>query len=332
MDSLASLSDSLAALAAQAASKLFHVPSPLGGRSALGFDGSRLIVPAVEASEGEELELLAPGGTTVAAKVVGFDPRLGLAVLELAESMPATAWTAASALPALGSLALVAAFPSPQGSEVRLDSVRFSGGAGEDAYIQTDGSRFPGFSGAAIVDPEGKLTGFLLSDAPGNKGWAIPGSRAAELARSIAERGFPGHAWLGISTMPVETPPGYGERFGDDRATALIVAGIEPESPAAKAGMLVGDLLASIGGSPTSDPLSLRSAIDGLRPGQETLVVLLRGGEKKELKILPDSRKDDDGAEDEQRAQWHGWGHGHHHGHGRGQGAQAWGCGCGQGR
>ena len=99
MDSLRSLSDSLAALAAQAAQKLFHVPSSLGGRTALGFDGARLIVPAFEASEGESLEVLAPGGKAVAAKVVGFDQRLGLAVLELAESMPSTAWTAAAAPP-----------------------------------------------------------------------------------------------------------------------------------------------------------------------------------------------------------------------------------------
>jgi serine protease DegQ len=319
MDSLRSLSDSLADLAAQAALKLFHVPSPLGGRTAIGFDGARLLVPASDVSEGESLEIVSPGGKAVAATAVGFDPQLGLAVLQLAESLPATAWTAAAAPPRLGSLLLAAAYPSPQGPETRLDAVRFSGGEGDNAYIQTDGPRFPGFAGAALVDPDAALTGFIVSDAPGNRGWAIPGARAAELARSIAERGFPGLAWLGVSTLPVETPPGYSERFGDGRESALIVASLEPEGPAAKAGVLVGDLLVSIGGLPTADPAGLRSALDAARPGAETLIALLRAGERMALKVLPGSRKDDDPGDRR----------GHGHGYGRGHG---WGWGCCRGR
>jgi S1-C subfamily serine protease len=327
MDNLRSLSDSLADLAAEAAHKLFHVPSPIGGRTALGFDGRRLLVPAFEASEGESLEILAPGGKAVPAKVVGFEARLGLAVLELAEALPDTAWEAAKAAPRLGSLVLAAAYPSPQGPEARLDAVRFSGGEGEEAYIQTDGHRFPGFSGAALVDTEAKLAGFVLSDAQGNRGWAIPGARAAALAEEIAARGFPGRAWLGVSTLPIEAPAGYAERFGDGRESALIVAGLEGDGPAAKAGLLVGDLLVSIGGSPVADPAGLRAALDAAKPGTELRIVVLRGSEKKELVAVPASRKDEDAGGGSERMRSHG--HWHGQGHGRGHG---WGCGCGQGR
>ena len=322
MDDLRSLSDSLAALASDAAAKLFHVPSLLGGRSALGFDGSILLVPAFAVSKGEKLDILGPGGKAVVAEVVGFDSGLRLAALKLEKSMPETAWTAASALPALGSLVLVAAYPSPQGAEARLDAVRFSGGEGSDAYIQTDGSRFPGFSSAALVDPNGKLTGFLASDAPGNRGWAIPGARAAELALSIAERGFPGRAWLGISTLPVETPPNYAERFGDGRESALIVASLEAEGAAAKAGLLVGDLLVSIGGRPTSDPAGLRAALDAARPGEKLRMVVLRAGERLELDAMPESREDEDDSRGSSRGEWWGCrgGHGRGHGHGWGWG------------
>jgi serine protease DegS len=327
MDNLRSLSESLAELAATAAKRLFYVPSPLGGRTALGFDGSHLLVPALEASEGEALEVLAPGGKPLAATVVGFDPRLSLAVLGLSQALPDSAWKAAPGLPALGSLVLVAAFPSPQGSEVRLDAVRFAVGEGEEAYIQTDGSRFPGFSGSALVDPDGALSGFLLSDAPGNRGWAIPGSRAAALAASIVARGFPGRAWLGISSMPVETPPGYSELFGDDREGGLIIAGLEPDGPAAKAGALVGDILVSIGGRATASPAGLREAIDALDPGAETTIALIRAGARRELKVLPASRKDDY----QERGHGWGWGRGWGHGHGHGQGHHhGQGCGCGR--
>jgi S1-C subfamily serine protease len=303
MDQLRSLSESLSALASAAAAKLFHVPSPLGGRSALGFDGSRLLAPALEASERETLELLAPGGKPVRAEVVGFDPSLRLAVLELAEGMPDTAWTAAPSLPALGSLVLVAAYPSPQGPEARFDAIRFAGGEGADSYIQTDGSRFPGFAGAALVDPEGRLAGFLASDASGNRGWAIPGARAAGLARSIAERGFPGRSWLGVSTLPVETPEGQTELFGDGRESALIVTGLEPGGPAAAAGLLVGDLLVSVGGRSATTPSELRAALDEALPGEKLRIVLLRAGNRLELEALPSSRKD----ESEGGGGWRGW-------------------------
>ena len=85
MDDLHSLSDSISALARSAAARLFHVPSSLGGRTALGFDGKRLLVPAFDAEEGESLEILGPGGEKLSARVAGFDPKLSLAVLELAK-------------------------------------------------------------------------------------------------------------------------------------------------------------------------------------------------------------------------------------------------------
>lgn len=286
MDALRSLSDSLAALGQAASKKLFHVPSPLGGRTALSFDGKRLLVPAFDAEEGERLELLGPGGKPLAAAVKGFDSGRGLAVLELEAALPETAFKAAPGLPPLGSLLLAAAYPSPQGPELRLDLVRFSGGEGEESYLQTDGPPFPGFSGAALVDPEGALAGFLLADRPGNRGWALPAARAEALAKAIAERGFEGRAWLGLSTLPVEAPEGFAALFGDGRKGALLLIGLEPEGPAAKAGLLPGDFLVSLGGRAVAEPEELRAALGSVRPGEALAVVAIRGGKRLELEAL----------------------------------------------
>lgn len=307
MDALRALSDSVAALAAGAKTKLFHIPSPMGGRTALSFDGRLLLVPAMEASAGESLTILAPGGREVQAKVAGFDPGLGLAALELAESLPSSAWTAASAAPELGSLVLVAAYPSPEGIEVRLDSLRLAAGSGEDAYLQTDGAPFPGFSGAALVDPEGRLAGFVLADRGGNKGWALPAARAATLVNEIAAGRGSTKAWLGIATVPIDAPADQAALFGDDRKSALLVSGVEADSPAEKAGLKVGDILVSIGGNAVSEPEELMEALEKARPEAELAVAVLRGGERKELKAFPASRptSSDQGSR-------HGHGHGHH--------------------
>ena len=290
MDTLKSLSDSISALAKAASAKLFHVPSSMGGRTALGFDEKLLLVPASEASQGETLKILAPGGTEVEAMVKGFDPDLGLAVLELGKELPGTAWTAASAPPALASLVLVAAYPSPEGPEARFDALRFAGGQGDDAYLQTDGAPFPGFAGAAIVEPEGKLAGFLLADRGGNRGWALPASRAISLVSAIASGQASTKAWLGVSTVPVAAPSELAALFGDGRATALLVAGVEADSPAAKAGLRVGDILASIGGRALSEPGDLLDALDGAKPGVELPLVVFRSGEKRDLSATPAAR------------------------------------------
>jgi S1-C subfamily serine protease len=322
MDALKSLSDSIAALASRASLKLFHVPSPMGGRTALGFDGRFLLVPAFEASAGEELVILAPGGKEVEAKVAGFDPRLGLAALELSQALPESAWTASQAKPALGSLVLVAAYPSPEGPEVRLDAMRFVGGEGEDAYLQTDGAPFPGFAGAALVDSEGGLAGLVLADRGGNRGWALPASRAAALVSEIASGRVNERAWLGVSTVPIAAPAELAALLADGRAGALLVAGVEPDSPAAKAGVRVGDILESLGGRALGQPGDLVSALDVAKPGADLSIVVLRSGEKKTLTAVPDARP----------REGEGRGRGHHHGHGRGWMMGGGGCGWKPGR
>jgi len=308
MDALRSLSDSISALAERASAKLFHVPSPMGGRTALGFDGKFLLVPAFEAEAGEKLAILAPGGREVEATVAGFDPGLSLAVLELSEPIPGTAWTGAKTAPALGSLVLVAAYPSPEGPEVRLDAIRFAGGTGENEYLQTDGAPFPGFSGAALVDPEGLLAGFVLADRGGNRGWALSAPRAAALAATIASGGTPARAWLGVSTVPIAAPTELAELFGDGRSSALLVAGVEAGSPAAAAGLRVGDVLSSIGDRAIAEPADLVAALDAARPGSELRLRVLRSGEKKDLTAIPGARPR---SADRPGGQGFGRGHGH---------------------
>ncbi len=325
MDDMASLSASLAALAASASPRLFHVPSSLGGRTALGFDGRHLLVPAYQAEEGDRLEILATGGERIAARVAGFDPKLSLAVLELEAERPGSAFAPMEGLPALGSLVLALAYPSPQGPEARLDLVRFSGGEGEEAYIQTDGGRFPGFAGAALVAPDGALAGFVVSDGVGNRGWALSARRAAELARSIAARGFASGAWLGVSTIPVEAPEGFASLFGDGREEALLVAGVQPESPAALAGLLPGDLFVSLGGTAARSPSELLGILDEAVPEAELELVLIRGGQRLELRVRPSARPRErhhgahrqDGEWPRGRAWWH-------------RGGTPWGCAPGR--
>ncbi|MEI6388024.1 MAG: S1C family serine protease [Spirochaetota bacterium] len=287
MDSqLSQFSESLSALAAVAGQRLYHVPSILGGRTALSFDGKRLLVPAVEAERDEKLTILSPGGKEVIARVIGFDPRQGLAVLELSDALPASAWTPETAMPALGSLVLAAAYPSPDGVEARLDMVRITkGGPGdEDSYLQTDGASFPGFAGGALLSPAGKLAGLIVADRPGNGAWALPAERARKLLDTIAARGFPRRAWLGISTVPVTVPEAWKAALGG-RTLATMIAGLETGGPAELAGLLPGDLIITLGGTVVERPGELSDALSSLEAGAVVRVELLRAGKPLVLEV-----------------------------------------------
>jgi serine protease DegS len=350
---LSQFSESLSTLAAEAGGRLYHVPSPLGGKTAVSFDGKRLLVPAVQAERDEKLTVLAPGGKEVEARVIGFDTRQGLAVLELSDALAASAWVPEAAMPALGSLVLAAAYPSPEGVEARLDMVRITkGGAGDDdAYLQTDGASFPGFAGGALVSPSGKLTGVIVADRPGNGAWALPAEKARKLLDSIAARGFPRRAWLGISTVPVSVPEAWKASLGG-RALATMIAGLETGGPAELAGLLPGDLIISLGGTLVERPGDLSDVLGGLEAGAVVRVELLRGGKSLgfDVKTGEAPREGSESAEGEgdccgggqgrrgpfgMRGFFHGrQGHGGpgHHGHHRGGAEDGDCCGGGHGR
>ena len=67
--------------------------------------------------------------------------------------------------------------------------------------------------------------------------------------------------------MPIAAPSELAALFGDGRSSALLIAGVEAESPAAKAGVCVGDILASVGGRALAEPGNLLDALEAAKPG-----------------------------------------------------------------
>lgn len=277
------LSEELQAATAKTAAALVHVGGPgIPGRTALVWADGLVVTLARQAADGESVPVVLPGGAEGEATVHAWDPRTGLAVLKVPD-LKAPAWVFAPQ-PAVGSLVLTVAFPSPQGIEARLDLVRYSGGASEwgqgvvlGGLIQTDGSAYPGFTGAAIVDPNGALVGFVAENRPGNGGFVVPSSDLAKLIETLVTSGSPKRAWLGVSTRPAG---GQG----------LVLLGVDAPSPAATAGWLTGDLLVSLADQPLKDPATLVEVLATLVPGQTAPARLLRNGQVLDLPVVPGGR------------------------------------------
>ncbi|EFI50408.1 DegQ family serine endoprotease [Afipia sp. 1NLS2] len=125
-------------------------------------------------------------------------------------------------------------------------------------FIQTDAAINPGNSGGALVDMQGKLVGLntaIFSRSGGSQGigFAIPANMVRVVVASAKSGGKAvRRPWLGARLQAVT--PEIAETLGLPRPSGALVTNIAPNSPAAKAGMKVSDLIVSIDGQNVDDP------------------------------------------------------------------------------
>jgi S1-C subfamily serine protease len=117
----------------------------------------------------------------------------------------------------------------------------------------------------------------------------IPASIAWQAAAALRERGTLKRGYLGIAAQPVSVPerqrdPGAG-------AEALLVVSVKDGSPAAEAGLLVGDLLVSLDGTPLTTPEDLMDLLVGDRVNRATRLRVVRGGTPTEVAVTPAERQ-----------------------------------------
>ncbi len=92
----------------------------------------------------------------------------------------------------------------------------------------------------------------------------------------ILTRGHVARGYLGVGLQPVELP---------DHHKGLIVLSLESKGPAAKAGILIGDILVQLGGKPVQDTDDIQLALEGRTVGQSVAVDILRGGESRQIAV-----------------------------------------------
>lgn len=276
------LSKDLSAGAAKAAAGLVYVGSDeVAGRTGLVWAEGLVVTIARQARDGEAVPVSGADGD-LDATVKAWDARTGLALLAV-PGVKAPAWKLAP-VPAVGSLVLTVARPSPQGTEARLDLVRFVGADADWArgvklghLVQTDGGSFPGFTGAAVVEADGGLVGLVVNNQPGNGGFVVPAADLKAAVDRLDAEGSPKPAWLGVSTRPAG---GQG----------LALAAVDAGSPADRAGWQAGDLLVSLAGRALASPEDLVTTLAGLKAGEAAQARLLRSGEVLDRPVTPEAR------------------------------------------
>jgi len=287
-NSLLVLSDQLAGIVERTAGHVVAVHGGERGPSSGIHWRPGVIVTAEEMLErDEQVSVTLPNGNKVAAALAGRDPSTDIAVLRIeAEGLPVAEIGDADVLRA-GNFVLVVG-RHDGGPVASSGIVAFAGGAWQsmrggtiDGLIRLDLALSPRAEGGALVDATGRVLGMAVS-GPRRRVLAIPASTIARTVDQLLARGHIARGYLGAGLQRVD----LAERGGAAATRGLLVASIDPEGPAARAGLLVGDIVTAWNGAaaPRVRPLMRLLGADSV--GTEVALTLLRGGATLKLPLL----------------------------------------------
>jgi S1-C subfamily serine protease len=236
----------------------------------------------------EEITITLPEGRSLPAKLAGRDGGTDLAVLRI-EAATSAAKTADEASLKAGNLVLALGRRGENGVSASLGVISAIGGAWRtwrggqiERFIRPDLNIYPGFSGGALVDVEGRVIGLNTSGLTRGAGVTIPASTVSRVIGDLLTRGHVRRAWLGVGLHPVQLPDG---REG------LIILSIEPNGPAALAGVFLGDVLMTLGGKPVTDTDDVQAHLGADSIGKPVTAELVRGGAPLKVDLVPGERR-----------------------------------------
>jgi S1-C subfamily serine protease len=236
----------------------------------------------------EEITVTLPNGANHAATLVGSDAGTDVAVLKLAgPGGEAAPQGAAETRP--GHLALAVGRSQDSGVNATWGIVSAVSGSWRtwrggrlDQYIRLDLTMYPASSGSAVIDTSGAALGIATTALSRIAGVAIPASTINRVLDQILARGHVPRGYLGVGLQPVELP---------DHHKGLIVLSVETGGPAAKAGVLIGDILVSLAETAVADTDDVQSALESSGVGRTIEAGLLRGGAERRIAITVGERQ-----------------------------------------
>ncbi len=234
------------------------------------------------------------------AKLIGTDPLTDLAVIKIkGENLPSVPWGDSAKLRP-GQTVL--AFGNPYGFQFTVTRGIVSAlnrpnpdptdrrKPGE--FIQTDAAINPGNSGGALVDARGEVIGintFLISSngSFSGMGFAIPAQIAQPTVETLIRDGKVSHGFIGIGISDVT--PDNAKFFDMSNPTGAVVTQVDPNSPGAKAGIKVGDVITKLDGKTVTDAGELQMEVGQQHPGETIHLEIARDGKGMNIPVTLES-------------------------------------------
>lgn len=235
---------------------------------------------------GDEIIVRFSDGREMAAKQVGNDPETDLAIIQVqATDLHAATFGDSNAIE-IGDWVLAIGCPFGLERSVTAGIVSAKGRdrvglSTFEEYIQTDAAINPGNSGGPLIDLDGHVIGInsgIASQSGGSAGigFAIPSHIVKRIANSISQGNSVRRGWLGVSMQGLDHE--LAKSFGQDSTDGVLVSGILTGTPAAHAGLEVGDIIVTLDGKSTETPAQLMRMIANSEPNTPIALGFIRSG------------------------------------------------------
>lgn len=246
--------------------------------------------------DADEIVVRLGPGDDVAARLVGADPKSDLAVLQVKADLQVQAeWGDSDHL---DNGDWVLAIGSPLGFDHSVTAgivsatERSVGITDYESYIQTDAAINPGNSGGPLIDLSGKVVGIntaIFSKSGGYEGigLAIPAALARRVVDGLIKEGKVVRGYLGVQILPLNAQ--IARRLGLPDSRGAFVRDVQPDSPAARAGLKAGDVIVKLGDREVLDPSALRNVTASTDVGSRVPVTFYRQGQKQSLPVTIDA-------------------------------------------
>jgi len=241
----------------------------------------------------EKIRVKLEDGRELDAKVTGRDPQSDVAVIEIPVSgIPALPLADSSKLE-VGEWVVAIGNPFGLSHTLTVGVVSATGRTSlgindyED-FIQTDAAINPGNSGGPLVNLEGEVVGmntaiFSRSGGYMGVGFAIPSNLLKVIADQLIDKGEVTRGFLGVVIQ--QLTPDLADSLGIDVAEGILIAQVNQDSPAERAGLRAGDVVVLYDGKPATDVGSFRNQVSLTPPGASKSLTVLRNGERKTLTV-----------------------------------------------
>ena len=226
------------------------------------------------------LDAILPDGSRMAGRLAGRDPATNVAVIRL--DGPAAAPDLSASAPQVGALAIAAGSDGAGRASARLGTVNAVGpewhsmrGGRIEARIQLDIRLAGSEEGGPVFDAAGRWLG-MTTFGPRGQILVIPAATVERIAPALLTSGRVPRGWLGIALRPVAVPDELRESSGE--ATGLMVMSLSAEGPAAKAGIVAGDIILSVEGTSARRLRSVLAHLGSDSVGKTVALRVIRGG------------------------------------------------------
>lgn len=240
----------------------------------------------------EEFQVVLPGGAGTTARVAGRDPATNIAALRIRERVAFA--EARSAEAGTGALALALGADRSGEATARLGIVNFAGpewhslmGGRIDKRIVLDIRLSRAEEGGPVLDLDGARLG-ISTFAPRGKVLVIPAVTIDRILPTLLKEGRVARGWLGVALQPVAVPEPLQGQAGE--ASGLMVMSIAEGSPAAKAGVVAGDIVLSVNGTPARRLRRVASHLGSESIGRNADLQVIRAGSVVSLQVTIEAR------------------------------------------